>query len=136
MRSKDTYLRLQRFRFEERRRQVLDIEAMIADFRRKQEDLDLQVANEEHKNGVSDPNHFNYSMTAKSLRGRRENMARSMAELKTQLDDARTRLVTEQDELRKLELLSEKEGGAVSVAQPAPAEGGVDDASRYRHSLS
>ena len=75
MRSKNTYLRLQRFRSRNRRRQAQAIEAMIADFRRKQDDLDLQIAAEEHRNGVTDPGHFNYSMTAKSLRGRRDNIS-------------------------------------------------------------
>ena len=93
MRSKDTYLRLQRFRFEERRRQVQDIEAMIADFRRKQEDLDLQVAERGAAERRHRSNHFNYSMTAKSLSaaGATTSCAR-WPSCKTQLDDARTRL--------------------------------------------
>ena len=78
MRSKDTLLRLHRFRYDEKRRQVGEIEAMIADFRRKQDDLDLQIQAEEERSGVSDPEHFNYSMTAKALRGRRDNLLRSI----------------------------------------------------------
>jgi flagellar export protein FliJ len=133
MRSKNTYLRLQRFRVEERRRQVQAIEAMLADFRRKQDDLDHQIAAEEQRNGVTDPGHFSYSMTAKSLRGRRANIQRSMSELKAELDEAKERFAAEESELRKLELLAEKEGGVVQVA--APAETG-DDTSRWRNSLS
>ena len=133
MRSKNTYLRLQRFRVEERRRQVQAIEAMIADFRRKQDDLDHQIAAEEQRNGVTDPGHFSYSMTAKSLRGRRANILRSMGELKAELDEAKERFAAEESELRKLELLAEKEGGVVQVA--APAETG-DDTSRWRNSLA
>ncbi|MET0483115.1 MAG: flagellar export protein FliJ [Aestuariivirgaceae bacterium] len=133
MRSKNTYLRLQRFRVEERRRQVQAIEAMLADFRRKQDDLDHQIAAEEQRNGVTDPGHFSYSMTAKSLRGRRANIQRSMSELKAELDEAKERFAAEESELRKLELLAEKEGGVVQVA--APAEAG-DDTSRWRNSLS
>ncbi len=134
MRSKNTYLRLQRFRVEERRRQVQAIEAMIADFRRKQDDLDHQIAAEEQRNGVTDPGHFSYSMTAKSLRGRRDNILRSMSELKAELDDAKERFAAEESELRKLELLAEKEGGVVQVAAPAADIGG--DTSRWRNSFS
>jgi flagellar export protein FliJ len=134
MRSKNTYLRLQRFRVGERRRQVQAIEAMIADFRRKQDDLDLQIAAEEHRNGVTDPGHFSYSMTAKSLRGRRDNILRSMAELKDELEEAKSRLAAEDSELRKLELLAEKEGAVVQVAAPDTGLGG--DTSRWRNSLS
>jgi len=133
MRSKNTYLRLQRFRVEERRRQVQAFEAMLADFRRKQDDLDHQIAAEEQRNGVTDPGHFSYSMTAKSLRGRRANILRSMGELKAELDEAKERFVAEEGELRKLELLAEKEGGVVQVAAPADT---ADDTSRWRNSLS
>ncbi len=110
MRSKDTILRLQRFRFEEKRRQVFEIELMIADFKRKQDELDQQIAIEEGKNGVSDPKNFNYSMTAKALRLRRENMSHSMDDLKLQLSDAQAAFEETERELRKAELLVEKEG--------------------------
>jgi len=108
--SKDTMLRLQRFRFEEKRRQVAEIELMIVDFRRKQDELEQQIAIEESKNGVSDPKHFNYSTTAKALRVRRENMAHSMDDLEGQLSDAQAAYEEAERELRKAELLAEKEG--------------------------
>ena len=62
MRSRDTMLRLHRFRTEEKRRQVADIEGMINDFMRKYDDLERSVKFEESRNGVSDPTHFNYSL--------------------------------------------------------------------------
>jgi flagellar protein FliJ len=72
MRSRDTLLRLHRFRTEEKRRQVADIEAMVADFLRKYDDLDQTVKFEEGRTGVTDPTHFNYSTAAKAARGRRD----------------------------------------------------------------
>jgi flagellar export protein FliJ len=110
MRSKDTLVRLQRFRFEEKRRHVCEIELMITDFKRKQDELEQQIAIEEGKNGVTDPRHFNYSMTAKSIRARRDNMARSMDDLKAQLAEAQAMFEDAERELRKAELLVEKEG--------------------------
>jgi len=109
MRSKDMIVRLQRFRFEDKRRQVCEIELMIADFKRKQDELDQQTAVEESKNGVTDPKHFNYSMTAKSLRVRRENLSRSMADLNAQMNEAQAAFEEAERELRKAELLVEKE---------------------------
>ena len=88
MRSRETLLRLHRFRTEEKRRQVADMEFMIQDFMRKYEDLDAQVKFEESRNGVSDPAHFNYSLSAKATRGRRDNVMRSIAELRDQLAEA------------------------------------------------
>lgn len=115
MRPRDTMLRLHRFRTEEKRRQVADIEGMINDFMRKYDDLDAAVKFEESRNGVSDPTHFNYSLQAKAARGRRDNLMKSIAELKDQLTDARTALEEVEQELRRAELLVEKEGGVVVV---------------------
>ena len=73
MRSRETLLRLHRFRTEEKRRQVADIDFMIQDFMRKYEELDGQMKFEESRNGVTDPAHFNYSLSAKAARSRRDN---------------------------------------------------------------
>ena len=59
MRSRESLLRLHRFRVEDKRRQAADIESMIQDFMRKYDDLDAQVRFEEARNGVGDPTHFN-----------------------------------------------------------------------------
>lgn len=117
MRPRDTMLRLHRFRTEEKRRQVADIEGMINDFMRKYDDLDAAVKFEESRNGVSDPTHFNYSLQAKAARARRDNLMKSIAELKDQLTDATAALEEAEQELRRAELLVEKEGAtAVAVA--------------------
>jgi flagellar export protein FliJ len=109
MRSRETLLRLHRFRTEEKRRQVADIEYMIQDFTRKFDDLDAQVKFEEGRTGVSDPSHFNYSLSAKSARARRDNLLRSIGELKDQLGEAQLILANEEQELRRAEMLAEKE---------------------------
>lgn len=125
MRSRETLLRLHRFRTEEKRRQVADIEFMIQDFTRKFDDLDAQVKFEEARTGVSDPAHFNYSLTAKSARVRRDNLMRSIAELRDQLNDAQLALLAEEQELRRAEMLAEKEsqGAASMLPTQAAAQG-------------
>ncbi len=132
MRSKDTLLRLHRFHVEEKRRQVGDIEMMMADFRRKQDDLDQQIAYEEQKTGVSDPSNFNYSMTAKSIRNRRENLLATISDLQAQLDRAHEAVAEEESELRKVELLAEKDASHRSdikmIGRPADTS-----ASRTKH---
>jgi len=114
MRSRETLLRLHRFRTEEKRRQVADMDFMIQDFTRKYDELDAQVKFEEGRNGVTDPAHFNYSLSAKAARGRRDNLMRSIAELKDQLAEAQAALAAEEDELRRAEMLAEKEGAPVA----------------------
>jgi flagellar protein FliJ len=111
MRSKDTMLRLQRFKFEEHRRQVSEIESMIAEFQRKQDELDQQVQIEEARSGVCDPSHFNYSLTAKSIRNRRDNLIKSIADLHQQCQEAKARLEESTSELHKAQALVSKGGG-------------------------
>ena len=125
MRSKDNLLRLHRFRHEDRRRQVAEIEVMISEFLKKQDELDAHIRMEESRNGVTDPTHFNYSTSAKASRARRDNLLRSIGELKDQLDAAKTALEEEAAELRKIELLAEKEADARLEAAPAAAQSQV-----------
>jgi flagellar FliJ protein len=122
MRSKDNLLRLHRFRHEDRRRQVAEIEVMISEFLKKQDELDAHIRMEESRNGVTDPSHFNYSTSAKASRARRDNLLRSIGELKDQLDAAKTALEEEAAELRKIELLAEKEADARLEVAPAPGQ--------------
>jgi flagellar protein FliJ len=121
MRSRETLLRLHRFRTEDRRRQAADIDGMIQDLTKKYDELDSHVRFEESRNGVTDPANVNYSMAAKATRGRRDNLLKSIADLKDQKAAVVAQLVDEEAELRKVELLMEKEGGA--SAAPAISTG-------------
>jgi len=121
MRSRESQVRSFRFRRDEKQRQVNDIEAMIADLMRKYDDLDQQVRAEEQRTGVTDPNHFNYSMSAKATRGRRDNLMRSVNELREQLAVAQNGLNEAIAELRKVELLAEKESPEKTSLMPGNA---------------
>ncbi len=124
MRSRETTLRLHRFRTEERRRQAADIDGMIQDLSKKYDELDAHVRFEEGRNGVSDPANVNYSMAAKATRGRRDNLLKSIGDLKDQKASVMALLANEEADLRKVEMLMEKESG-ISAAQvsalPQPA---------------
>jgi flagellar protein FliJ len=124
MRSRETLVRLHRFRTEEKRRQAADIEMMIADLLKKFDELDSHVKFEESRSGVTDPAHFNYSMAAKAARGRRDNLMKSIGELRDQHETALAGLAEEESELRKVELLAEKEAQPLQPSFPAVHGGG------------
>ena len=127
MRSRETLLRLHRFRTEDRRRQAADIDGMIQDLTRKYDELNSHVRFEESRNGVTDPANVNYSMAAKATRGRRDNLLKSISDLKDQKASVVAQLADEEVELRKVEMLVEKESGVSAAAsgssglQPAHA---------------
>jgi flagellar protein FliJ len=121
MRSRETLLRLHRFRTEERRRQASDIDGMIQDLMKKYDELDAHVRFEESRNNVTDPANVNYSMAAKATRGRRDNLLKSIADLKDQKESVMAQLSDEEASLRKVEMLMEKEGN-VAAAPVVPLQ--------------
>lgn len=109
MKSRETLIRLKKFQVDEKRRKVAQIESMIAEFDRMAVDLDREIKHEQDRAGISDPSHFAYPTYAKAAIGRRENLKRSADELKGQLDDAKAMLGEAFEELKKVEMLDERD---------------------------
>ena len=109
MKSRDTLIRLKKFQVDEKRRKVAQIEGMIAEFERMAGDLEREIKSEQDRAGIHDPGHFAYPTYAKAAMNRRENLKRSADDLKTQLDDAQAALGEAFEELKKVELLDERD---------------------------
>jgi flagellar protein FliJ len=109
MKSRDTLIRLRKFQVDERRRRVAQIEAMISEFERISGDLDRDIRTEQDRTGIHDPGHFAYPTYAKAAMQRRENLRRSVDDLKVQLDDAKATLGEAFEEMKKAELLDERD---------------------------
>ena len=62
----ESLIRLKKFQTDEKRRQVAQIEMMIADFERMASELDQQIEIEQTKTGISDVAHFAYWAFAKA----------------------------------------------------------------------
>ena len=105
MKSRETLVRLKKFQVDEKRRKVAQIETMIAEFDRVTGDLEREIRIEQDRAGIHDPAHFAYPTYAKAAIARRENLKRSIDELRIQLEDAKSALGEAFDDLKKLELL-------------------------------
>lgn len=127
MKSRDTLIRLKRFHVDEKRRRVVQIETMIAEFDRMAVDLDREIAAEEQKAGISDLTHFAYPTYAKAARTRRDNLKRSADELKTQLQDAQAELGEAFEALKKVEILDSRERSAERVAENARDQAAMNE---------
>jgi flagellar FliJ protein len=128
MKSRETLIRLKKFQVDEKRRKVAQIETMIAEFERMAADLEREIRVEQDRAGIHDPGHFAYPTYAKAAIARRENLKRSAAdELRIQLDDAKSALGEAFDDLKKVELLDERdqmrEREAESAAEQAELDG-------------
>jgi flagellar FliJ protein len=109
MKSRETLIRLKKFQVDERRRKVAQIETMIAEFERMAGDLEREIRVEQDRAGIHDPAHFAYPTYAKAAMGRRENLKRSADELRGQLEGVKGGLDDALDELKKAELLDERD---------------------------
>ena len=109
MKSRETLIRLKKFQVDERRRKVAQIEGMIDEFERMAGDLEREIKSEQDRAGIHDPGHFAYPTYAKAAMQRRENLQRSADELKVQLEAATGALAEAFEELKKVELLDERD---------------------------
>ena len=126
MKSRETLIRLKKFQVDEKRRKVAQIEAMIAEFDRIASELDREIKLEQDRAGIHDPGHFAYPTYAKAAIARRENLKRSADELKAQLDEAKAMLGEAFEELKKVEMLDERDQAREKAEQNAREQAELD----------
>lgn len=132
MKSRETLIRLKKFQVDEKRRKVAQIEAMIAEFERMAADLEREIKTEQDRAGIHDPAHFAYPTYAKAAINRRENLKRSADDLRIQLEDAKLALAEAFDELKKVELLDERDQAREREAETAAEQAELDSIALMR----
>jgi flagellar export protein FliJ len=126
MKSRETLIRLRKFQVDEKRRKVAQIEGMIAEFERIATDLEREIKTEQDRAGIHDPGHFAYPTYAKAAMQRRENLKRSADELRGQLEEAQAALGEAFEELKKVELLDERDQMRERVEEEARQQAELD----------
>jgi flagellar export protein FliJ len=109
MKSREGLVRLKRFQVDEKRRQVAQIETMIAEFERMARELNEQIVVEQERSGIRDTAHFAYPTFAKAAMQRRDNLLASANELKEQLAAASRECTEAEEDLQKLEAIAERD---------------------------
>ncbi len=127
MKSRKSLIQLRRFEVDERRQTVADIETMKGELQQMVIDLERQIEVEQEKAGVSDVNHFAYPTFAKAAIVRRDNLKNSCAELETKLEEARDQLAEAFEELKKVELIEERDAERVRVHEAAKEQAELDE---------
>jgi flagellar export protein FliJ len=126
MKSRETLIRLKKFQVDEKRRKTAQIEGMIAEFERMCAELEREIRVEQDRAGIHDPAHFAYPTYAKAANQRRENLKRSIEDLKRQLDEAQADLAEAFEELKKVELLDERDQARERAAENASEQQELD----------
>jgi hypothetical protein len=109
MKTRDNLVRLKQFQVSEKRRQLLQLDMMIAEFERMANELDVQILAEEKKAGITDISHFAYPTFAKAARQRRDNLHNSQQDLLQQRTMAENILNEAEAELSKAEALESRD---------------------------
>ena len=133
MKSRETLIRLRRFEVDERRQRLADIETMIHDFRQMAADLDRQILAEQERAGVSDVNHFAYPTFAKAAIQRRNNLLASVHDLEAKRDKAREDLANAFEELKKVELIEERDAERVRTGRSHAEQVELDRVAAHTH---
>ena len=132
MKSRNSLIRLKRFQVDEKRRQVMQIEMMIAEFERMAAELDEQILTEQKRTGITDITHFAYPTFAKAAMTRRDNLMGSANDLRGQLDAAQAALSEAVEEMKKIELLEERDQLRERSAQDAAEQDALDEVAARR----
>lgn len=127
MKTRNSLIRLKRFQVDEKRRQVTQIEMMIAEFERMAAELDDQILSEQKRTGITDINHFAYPTFAKAAMQRRDNLKVSADDLRGQLDAARAALSEAVEDMKKIELIEERDQARDRAAGDAAEQDALDE---------
>jgi len=109
MKTRENLVRLKQFQVNDKRRQLLQLDMMIAEFERMAGELEVQVLAEEKKAGITDIGHFAYPTFAKAARLRRDNLKNSQHDLLQQRNAAESLLAEAEAELSKAEMLESRD---------------------------
>ena len=84
--------RVKNFQIQAMRRKMAQIGSTIADFELLDAELAREIKSIEIQSGISDPTNFSYSLIARAVMQRRENLRRSADELRKGLGETRQTL--------------------------------------------
>ena len=133
MKSRESLIRLHRFKVDEIRRRLKSLDDMRADLAKKMSDLELMMQEEQRRAAHSDLGRLAYPSFARSVVQRRENIQRSIDEVEKQASTVTEELQNAFRELKKYEIAADNvaERDRVEVARQVQAE--LDDIAMSRH---
>lgn len=129
----ESLIRLKKFNVDEKRQRVGQIEDMVAQFDQMAAELDQHIEIEHQKTGISDVAHFAYSTFAAASMVRRDNLIASSNDMKEKLETAQDELAEALEDLKKVELLDQREHQREVDAEAKVEQEEYDEIARIRH---
>jgi hypothetical protein len=107
MKSRDTLIKLHRFRADEAKSRLAGLESIRADMERKTIELEGHLSEEGRRATENEIGRFAYPSFARSIRERKDKLAASIAEIERSILEARINVQECFQELKKFELAEE-----------------------------
>ena len=107
MKSRETLIKLHRFRADEAKTKLAGLEGIRADMGRKVAELDNHLSEEGRRATENEIGRFAYPSFARSIRERKEKLAASISEIDRSIAEARIELQEAYQDLKKFELAEE-----------------------------
>lgn len=107
MKSRDTLIKLHRFRADEAKAKLAGLESIRAELERKNTELDTHLSEETRRATENEIGRYAYPTFARSIRERKAKIAASIAEIERSIAEARIQLHEAFQELKKFELAEE-----------------------------
>jgi flagellar export protein FliJ len=134
MRSRETLIRLHRFKADEAKRKLSAMLAMKADLERKSGELGQCLTDEQRRATENEIGRFAYPTFAKAIVTRRDNIKRSVEEIDRQIEAAREDVNACFRELKKYELIEEQRLRNEQAAEALRVQKDTDEMSLTRFS--
>jgi hypothetical protein len=107
MKTRQSLIRLQRFRVDEARRKLLSLEGMKAELVRKTGELETTVAAEQRRAIEDEIGRFAYPGFARAILSRKDNISKTLGEVERQILAAQDELNAAYRDLKKFEIAEE-----------------------------
>jgi flagellar export protein FliJ len=133
MKSRDTLVRLHKFKVDEVQRRLKSLRDMRADLARKTQDLEVMMQDEQRRAAGSDLGRLAYPTFARSVQARRENIQRSIDEVEKQMSGVQDELEAAFAELKKFETEAEAAAARERLAESRRAQAIADEAAITAH---
>lgn len=133
MGTRDTLIRLHRFKVDEIQRQAAALDAMRADLARKLDELDVTVARERQRASETDLARVAFPSFLRSVMARKDNINKTIAELDRQRDQIQEQLGAAFRELKKFEVAQDQARARQRSDRTRRAQAQLDEVSLLRH---
>lgn len=102
-------IRLHKWQLDEQRRNLVELEKMRDDLLKKFTDLEEELAQEQDRVANSAMINISYAAYATVVMERRENLEKSLAEIKVSVEDMKDQVAESFKELKKYEVVEQRE---------------------------